>query len=505
MTIKTSANGLVMLTACLAVSACSMEGSSFDQVDANTDRGLARADGAMDSFTNSPSVRGGGAQVSDGVFVAPLKERSNASALLPAHVQTPNAVVMSSRDPLSLVQVAERLTSITGIEHIASLGPSAEDGVNISKGNGNRMLRPNYSGKLSEVLGEVSTSFGVEWSYSDGKIIFRDYVTRQYQIPVIPSTTSGGSSVGSASSGYSTDFWGEFEESVKGILGDDVVYNISRSSGLLSVTAKVDSHADIRAYVDEISKNMTQQIAFDVNVLSVVSKETNGAGFDLDLAIKEGTKSFGALTTARGSGDSTGGMNLSIVDGPVEFKAFMEAISTQGKATIDTRTGVTTVNNRPVPVEVIDSVSYIASYSVETDETSGDETRIPQPQTQEVGFTLQLYPRIMNTNDIMVEYSLSLSELQSLETFGSDESQVQLPEVSSTKFSQQTVLQNGSTLILSGFERNRNSVDRRTGASGGGFLGLGRSKLAETERVTTVVMITPRILKSNRDIGSGKF
>lgn len=503
MTIKTSANGLVMFTTCLALSACSLPGENIDRMEGEADRTIARAGGAMTSFNDTASLRGGGAQVSNGVFVAPLKERSNASALLPSRVQTPNAVIMSSRDPLSLTQVAERLTSITGIEHIASLGPAAEDGVNVTKGNNNRMLRPNYTGKLSEVLSEISTSFGVEWSYSDGKVIFRDYVTRQYQIPVIPSTTSGSSSVGSASSGYSTDFWGEFEQSVKGILGDDVVYNVSRSSGLLTVTAKVDAHSDLRSFVDEISKNMTQQIAFDVNVISVVTKETDGAGFDLEMAINRAGNSFDAKTSTR-EGGGTGGMNLSIVEGPVEFKAFVEAVSQQGKVAVDTRTGVTTVNNRPVPVEVVDSISYIASYTSETDSDTDTETLIPQPATQEVGFTLQLYPRIMNTNDIMVEYSLSLSELQSLETFGTGEAQVQLPEVSSTKFSQQTVLQNGSTLVLSGFERNRTTVDRRTGASGG-FLGLGRAKRGETERVTTIVMIQPRILKSNRAIKNGKL
>ncbi len=135
MTIKTTAKGLVLLTTCLAISACSLPAENVDQIEANADRTLARAGSGMNAFGNSPSVRGGGAQVSDGVFVAPMKERSNASALLPARVQTPNAVVMSSRDPLSLVQVAERLTAITGIEHIASLGPAANDGVNISNGN----------------------------------------------------------------------------------------------------------------------------------------------------------------------------------------------------------------------------------------------------------------------------------------------------------------------------------------------------------------------------------
>jgi len=487
--------------AALSITACSISSADIDEVGARGDADYDRAQDALASYRNSDTVRAGGAQITDGVFVASVKERTNSSALLPAHVQTPNAVIMNSRDELTITEISARLTEITGIEHVAALGsPSGVAGASASDG---RVVRPSYSGKLSEVLGKISASFGVEWTYSDGKIIFRDYVTRQYQIPVIPSIASGGSQVGSSSSGYTADFWSEFENSVDGILDSDVVYNISRTTGLLTVTAQVDDHAEVAEFVNEVSKNMSQQIAFDVNVLSVTLDEERGFGLDLDVAIAEADNSFN-YTSSGAVSDPTSGMNLSIIDGDISISAIVQALSRQGKVVVDTKTGVTTVNNRPVPVEVVDAVSYVASIESQVNADTGVVTLSPQPQTQNVGFTLQLYPRIMNTSEIMVEYSLNLSELKALKTFGDGENQIQLPEVSSTNFSQQTVLENGNTLILSGFERTRTIFDQSSGVSAGGLFGIGGSKRADVERVATVVMIRPRILATHRSISNGR-
>lgn len=492
---------LFLATSLIAVGACGQI-AAVDDIRGKTDAEIARSDAAFAAFGRSPSLRPGGAQINNGVFVAPIKERNNSSALLPANLQTPNAISFSSRDPLTIGDMVTRLTSITGIEHVASLGSPNRS---VQSDTGSRVVRPNYSGKLSEVLAKVSADYGVEWSFADGKIIFRDYVTRQYQIPVIPSVASGGSSVGSSSSGYTADFWSEFEASVDGMLDDDVVYNIGKSTGLLTVTAKVDSHADVAAFVAEIAQNVTQQIAFDVNVLSVSMGAENGASLDLNLALADIMN--GRNLNMGGSGNiaqQTGGMNLAIVKENVSFEAVIQALSRQGQVTIDTRTGVTTINNRPVPVQVVDTVSYIASINSERDADTGDVRLIPQPATQSVGFELQIYPRILNAREIMVEYSLNLSELLSLDTFGSGDSQVQLPQVSNTKFSQQTILENGHTLILSGFERTRQTVNRNDSGFGGGVMGFGGAQSSTTERVATVVMISPRLLRSSRDITDGR-
>jgi hypothetical protein len=75
-------------------------------------------------FERRTRVRGGGAQVSDGIFMAAAAERVSQAALLPPEVQGEDAVSLVSRDPLRLEEIADRLTDITGIPHITALGPA---------------------------------------------------------------------------------------------------------------------------------------------------------------------------------------------------------------------------------------------------------------------------------------------------------------------------------------------------------------------------------------------
>ncbi|RMJ11748.1 hypothetical protein PHISP_08877, partial [Aspergillus sp. HF37] len=68
---------------------------------------------------------------------------------------------------------------------------------------------------------------------------------------------------------------------------------------------------------------------------------------------------------------------------------------------------------------------------------------------------MHIFPRILNNRELMVQYSVRLSELQALKSVGEGAALVQLPEVSTTSFEQQAVLENGQTLVLAGFERTR--------------------------------------------------
>lgn len=495
----------------LSLSACGGNGFISQTRDAGEDA-LERSAAAVDSIQERPGLRNGGVQVSDGVFMAAAEERANATALLPSRVQAPGAVTLQSRDDLGLPQIAERLTKITGIKHVASLGASSSqeegEGDGAATGSATKAaqatIRPEYRGRLSEVLNEISRRFNVEWTYEDEQVVFRDYVTRQYQVSSIPSATSGGSSFGGSSSSYSTDFWSEIEASLDSITGDDVVISVGRSTGLITVTAPLSNQTEIKNYIEEVNGNLSQQIAFDVNVLTVSLDRSQGFGLDLETAFSDDGNAFINNFSATGNGslsETTGTVNIGIIDGGVSVQAAIQALRRQGSVTVDTRTGVTTTNNRPVPVEVIDSIAFISGSTIETQD-NGNSIVVPQPETQETGFELQIYPRIMNSSEIMVEYSVVLSELQNIQTFGSGAQIVQLPEVSSTSFNQQAILQNGQTLVMAGFERTRTRMGESEGLTG--FFAGGGTRDANREKVATVIMISPRLLRGRRAITTGQ-
>ena len=513
----------------LVLSACSGTGERAHGRVSNAEKGVNIG---LERLGSRGAVRAGGAQFSEGVFVGASPERDNASALLPSHLQAADAVRLSSRDPMTLGEIAQRLSETTGIPHVLALGPTGTlvtnndsvrsasdvDSTGTATGGGENFtserrsrsaesapaegitMRPNLRGSLSEILDQITSTFEVEWAYADGRILFRDFVTRKYQITALPNTSQSSSTIGansiSTQSAINSDVWTEVRETLGGIIGEGSAVSIGSTTGLITVTARVSDQERVAEYIEQLNGNIGQQISFDVNVMTVVLKENDTFGLDLnvlDSAID--TNGFLNVGTAAAQGAyETGAVNIGVIDGNVNISAVVNALSKEGKVSVQTRAGATTSNNRVAPIEVVDQRAYLREVSVETDDNGVSRTS-RTPDTVTTGFQMQLFPRVMNNRDIMVQYTVRLSELNDLKTFGDGDEAVQLPEISTTSFEQQAVLENGQTLVLAGFERKRAETLDQNGAGNG--LGVGTSRTATTSRVATVMMITPRIIGRN--------
>ncbi|MFG6083440.1 hypothetical protein ACEUZ9_004700 [Paracoccus litorisediminis] len=517
---------------------------NFDKVGNTVDAGLNR-------LGDRKTVRSGGSQFSDSIFVGASPERNNA-ALLPSRLQASGAVRLESRDALTLDEIAQRLAEITGIPHVLALGPtgqisSATDSIMTAadvnatntvpgtngaippvtgspeaqaaarvtspsaapqppratpvlpigraqeRGTGVTM-RPNLRGSLSEVLDQVANGFDVEWSYSDGRVMFRDYVTRKYQISALPGTSGGSASIGANSitseSSLRSDVWGEIDAALKSMLGEGATVSLGSTTGMITVTAKVSDQNRVEEYVQQMNGVIGQQVSFDVNTFTVSLSDENATGVELTTALKGNDGSVDYTGSVDGS-DAVGTINIGVMRGDVSVSTLIHALSSQGKVSVSTRAGATTSNNRMVPINQIQTKAYLKEVSVTQDENGNDLVE-RTPGEVETGFQMQLFPRVMNNREIMVQFTVRLSELNDLVTFGEGNDAIQLPEVSTTSFDQQAVLENGQTLILAGFERDRITIDDRKAAKG--LLGGGGRQSSKTERVATVMMITPRII-----------
>ncbi|MEW5424606.1 hypothetical protein HNS03_22055 [Amorphus sp. 3PC139-8] len=526
-------------------------GPSWDEQNAVATEGLAR-------FNSRRALRPGGAQVNDGVFVAAKRVERDPGANLPNRVQKANAVRLESRDPMTLPQIAARLTEITGIPHIAALGPTGlfDSGVDeerdvkdsstlgsapsLCRGSDGSLqpcgtstefgaqapanmspkmvsarvandigdsedatMRPDLQGPLSEVLDEVATTFGATWSYTDGRVLFRDFITRQYQLVALPSEVSSSSEIGADDTSTTTNvdvrFWDEIEDVMAGLAGPGANISLGTGTGIITVTARLSDHERIQNYVDQINESLGRQIAFDVNILTVTMRREDGYGVDIsDLMVELGdaTVSWTGASTLTGP---VGAVNIGVISDDFTLDGVIEALSRQGKVGVQTRTGTTTSNNRMAPIEVVEEVAYVKETQVILDR-DGDQTAVQvTPDTVVTGFNLQLLPRILNNREIMVQYTVVLSDLNDIRTFGSGDSQVELPEVARTSFEQQALLENGETLILAGFERTRNTIDEE-GVGDPRFFLFGGSRDIEKERIATVILLTPRLLDRRRPI-----
>ena len=459
----------------------------------------ARTAQLNNDFYSRPPVRASGAQTSSANFVAPEVINLKSSDRLPASAETATSVVLISRDPLRLADIAARLSDITKIQHSVELGPNGTevqagaDGAAVASTSraGSLAIRPSLRGSLSSVLDKVGSAFDVEWTYQDGRVVFRDYVTRQYQLSAMPVTSSMGFSAVETSSASSLDMWDELQDGLENVAGPNSKLSIGQGTGILTVTAMLSDQDRVRDYIATMNQTMGQQIAFDVNVLTVTAQAAEAYGLDLE------SVAFGDSVNVDWRGgqnlpDPVGSVNVGIISGNFSLDAVITALSSRRNVSIETRAGATTTNFQMIPVEVVEERNYVSQVDVEIDD-NGNAVQSITTDTIVTGFQMQLLPRVLNTREILLRYSLNLSDLVALETFDSGDGSVQLPQVSRSKFEQQVILKNGQTLVLSGFERQRTETDNR-GVGSPRFLGLGGVEKGDIRRASNIVFITPRLL-----------
>lgn len=517
---STAVAGLVGIAACTTVDKPASIQKSNDLVNAS-----------FSEFGQRGAMRAAGTQVSDGVFVAAARQRADASALLPARLQTPNAVQLQSRDLMSLTEIASRLSEVTGIAHITALGPTGarisnrdilrtadeiesqlEDqrpvrpestiaaNSKISSAVKDITIRPNLRGPLGQVLDEIAAAFEIEWYFADGRILFQDYVTEQYQVSALPtvntSTVEIGSGKMSSETEIESDVWEDALVALESIISEGASVSVSPSTGIITATATVNDQKRISDYIETLNKAIGQQIAFDVYVLNVNLTKSNSVGLDLRAAFNSGSSNIAWVGQPGVTHDAIGSANIGLISGNFSLEAIVSALSRQGEVAVATRAGTTTSNNRMAPIEVVEDFSYLSSVSV-TEDSNGKERVRRETSRETAGFQLQLLPRIMSNREIMLQYSVKLSELNELRTFGDGNEAVQLPDISTTSFEQQAVVGNGQTIVMAGFERSRAS---HTEAKSASLLGFGGGKEAVKERVATVLMITPRVIDRRGNI-----
>ena len=455
----------------------------------------ARSVQLNNDFYSRPPVRASGAQTSSANFVAPEVINLKSSDRLPASAETSTSVVLISRDPLRLADIAARLSDITKIQHSVELGPNGTEVQAGADGSASRAgsiaIRPSLRGSLSSVLDKVGSAFDVEWTYKDGRVVFRDYVTRQYQLSAMPVTSSMGFSAVGTQSASSLDMWAELQDGLQNVAGPNSQLSIGQGTGILTVTAMLSDQDRVRDYIATMNQTMGQQIAFDVNVLTITAQNAENYGLDLE------SVAFGDSVNVDWTGgqtlpDPVGSVNVGIISGNFSLDAVITALSSRRNVSIETRAGATTTNFQMIPVEVVEETNYVSQVEVEIDD-NGNAVQSITTSTIVTGFQMQLLPRVLNTREILLRYSLNLSDLVALETFDSGDGSVQLPQVSRSKFEQQVILKNGQTLVLSGFERQRTETENR-GVGSPRFLGLGGVEKGEIRRASNIVFITPRLL-----------
>ena len=497
------------------MAACSADVANSERAEIEQDS--ARASDLIAEFGSGAGANGG-SRISDRMLVAvePFSMRSEQD--LPERLLREDAVTLASRTPLDLAGALVRLALITGVPHAVSVGP---DGRIANPGNagvleeGAEQLaavrkileqsglggssRVEFEGSLPSVLDALAAARGLEWSYDGDRVLFRQFVLRRYRIAALPTEASVSSKVGAYESSASIDLASDVEASLRLAAGSGSVVSFSRGTGIATINATPEAQRRVARLVASLNSELTAQIAFDVNILTVNLSMSESRGVDVRALVGKGSGSTVSWTGKHEVASSPAVVNIGVIEGKVDIEAVVRALSRTGGVSVETRAGAATVNNRIVPVEVVRQTAYARKVEAVPGEDGATRTTI-EPGMLTTGLEMHLLPRLLNDQEIFLRFGIELSDLNELAEFTSDRQTIQLPKVSTTSFEQSAILGNGQILILAGFERDRTVADRSSGGDGFGALFGGKSE-ARIERISTVLLIRPRILGRPRAEG----
>lgn len=396
--------------------------------------------------------------------------------------------------------------------------------------SGDTMVLNEVNQPLSAILNRVGSYFGVSWSWDGNHIRIFKRVTRIYHIHALPlsglsvSNSITGSSTTNAGTGQSTkansagssqttssqmaiNVWSDIENGVNTIVGTSGQVTPSSSTETITVTAPADEMDRVQAFIDHQNKILSRMVKVNVEVLDVTLSASDELNFDLGgaLSTAASTMAFGGAGTvtkaATASASSGQVLGASLLSGKLaDTSMLIQMLSKWGKVSVVTRAQIMTLNGMPAPMQVTHTYGYLASVqtmmsTISSSGSSSNSQTTLTPGSVSVGFNMTLLPEVLpGDKELMLQFGISLSQLagatNGFDKYTSGNMTIQLPNVISRQFSQETVIPNGKTLVLSGFEQAEEESNK-AGSGTPDNLALGGTQTGERDREMIVVLLTP--------------
>ena len=401
------------------------------------------------------------------------------------------------------------------------------------------------TGNLVDLLNAVSSQTDTAWKFSNGKIVISDLQTETFFIKALPGdvqvqnqvnsnnginsqsagTQTAGQGGGGTGGGQSqssgqqntvqnvqfnlnNSIWTNISDTVKGMLSKSGSMMVSPSTSSITVSDKPSRVSNISDYITKQNDMLKQQVQIDVQVLSVETNATDNYMLNWNMILKGTNASFnmnGQAATAAGSAGTglipvfaptgtTQSFTLTANTGDLAgSQMMMNALSNNTQTSLITSAAATTLNNQPVPIQVIEQQGYVANVSTTQVAQAGTQQSVTTGQLS-YGFTLNILPTIEKNGLINIQLSLNLSSLKALNNFSVTGAMVQLPDMIQRNTMQKVTLRSGDCYVTTGFDSDFNTITN-SGVGSPNFWLFGGGVSAQKTRQKLVILVTPRIVK----------
>jgi MSHA biogenesis protein MshL len=299
---------------------------------------------------------------------------------------------------------------------------------------------------VRQALDVILRPLGLDYAVGGSviRVFKREPETRIFNLNYIATDRAGSSSAGGDSGPRSsatltsttkTDVFDDLTKGVQTLLTEHAAFNVDRKAGLLQVTDFPERLDRIALYLDAVQDRVHRQVQIDARIIEVEASDEKAPGIDwVAVAVQMAGGDGAALRVA--ARPTFAGLRVT------DLAKLMDALEAQGKVTVVASPRLLTLNNEPSIVRT-EMVTLIVTPQISPDSV----------------LTLSLTPML---------------------------------KAAAIEADMLARVNDGETLVISGFTYDREVRERKSvGISGGWF---GRGTVVTKKRVELVILLTPRIV-----------
>lgn len=386
-----------------------------------------------------------------------------------------------------------------------------------------------FSGPLTELLNEVSSSTGSSWEYdaTARSVNFFRYKTETFNIPAAPDgidtaanmggalasssgdqVISAASAVGSYKTNDKDKIWGGLNEALKVLVSAEGGYTLLPATNMVLVRDRPDRLDAIRKVIDQTVASLSTAVDLEVNVYRVTMNDRDSRGVNFGVIFQQQllnagynvVANFGGATAEDGSSRFV--LNVPETDAagnPNRYggsNAFVDALASLGELSYKQSAGTSTTSNRGVPIKIVKRTSYLKETTANY--ISGTQNGVSAgptltPGVEETGLNMFLLPTVQpDGRRVKLNMMMSLTTLDQLKDFGPEGYKIQQPDTSAREFFTESWLESGQMLVISGFEQEVTENQTRT-PFGRKSWWLGGSNAVSKAREMLVITVRPAV------------
>lgn len=421
-------------------------------------------------------------------------------------------ITIIEMNPMGIEDLAQMITQEFDIPvRLATRLGSQGSGSSGNSSHGGKTLFVDHQGNLKKLLDTIAAHFALswEWDAKTGVIQFFKFKTKTFSVAANLGKVSINSSISNISdTGTSSETeekststqtttgeqttrleasytaFEEIKENVASMLSASGRVVFSQGSGTVTVTDYPSVLAEIEEFINQINSHLMRQVAINVTVYALRTSQDKDHSIQIDAIFENDyvnlvTAGANALPELTGLGSLTATiLDPSELDGST---AVLKSLKKVGDVSLVTSGSAITLNNQPSPIQVVTEESYLAKVSTTNTADVGTLQELT-PGKVTTGFSMLAIPHIIDSSTVILQYSISLSSLDSIDDISSGGQRIQVPTVSTRSVLQRVRMPLGSTLVLAGYENQADSFDEGVGL-------FGWSRRGGTDRELIVIAI----------------